>query len=423
MEFEKYPQTRGSHQAPTPHEPGEGCLITLIRIAVRIVVLLVVVPVRMLWDLLVVCGRAVDHVLLRPLGRALTWVYERVLTPLGHALAWLATVVGKSLFVWPWVGLWRYLVVPVVMYGLVVPLVWSYQQLLIPLGHGLAWLVENLLVAPVSWMYRRLLTPVGHGIAAVLAWLGKALFVWPWVALWRYVMVPVVTYGLVVPLVWIYRQLLTPLGHGIAWLLTGIGHGLAAVCRGLWAVVAWLVVTLLVTPVVWVYRHLLAPVGREIAGAIGVAWRIAGYISRAVGRALVWLARNLVGRPLRWLYQGVCTPVGHLVRDAVWRPAKKAAVDTGRAVGSALRSVGETVRAARETVRAARAVVWPSRREFPSRRRADPPRAQAGEDPAPEPRGPVVPQARRLGDTQYTQQTRTVPGVAAEPEISLRKQG
>ena len=142
----------------------------------------------------------------------------------------------------------------------------------------------------------------------VLAWLGKALFVWPWVALWRYVVVPVVTYGLVVPGVWIYRQLLTPLGHGIAWLLTGIGHGIAAVCRGLWAVVAWLVVTLLVTPVVWVYRRILAPVGREIAAAVGVAWRIAGYISRAVGRALKWLAWNLVGRPVRWFYQGVCTP-------------------------------------------------------------------------------------------------------------------
>ncbi|MFF3289559.1 hypothetical protein [Streptomyces sp. NPDC003023] len=47
----------GAHTAPEDHEPGDGCLVRLIRIPVRIVVLLVVVPVRMVWDVLVVCGR------------------------------------------------------------------------------------------------------------------------------------------------------------------------------------------------------------------------------------------------------------------------------------------------------------------------------------------------------------------------------
>ncbi|MET7618977.1 hypothetical protein [Streptomyces sp. NPDC005408] len=413
MEFEKSPQTYGSHQAPAHYQPGEGCLTIVVRVPVRIVVLVVFVPVRMVWDLLVVCGRAVDRVLLRPLGRALVWFYESVLAP-------AALFVGKALFVRPWVALWRYVVVPVVTYGLVVPVVWIYRQLLTPLGHGIAWLltalghgigwlVENLLFGPARWIYRRLLTPVGHGIAAVLGWLGMALFVWPWVALWRYVVVPVVTYGLVLPVVWIYRQLLTPLGHGIAWLLTALGHGIgwlltvigrgiAAVGLGVWAAVVWLVVTLLVTPVSWVYRHILAPVGREIADAFAVAWRIAGYISHAVGRALKWLAWNLVGRPVRWFYQVVATPVGHAVRDAVWRPAKKAAVEAGRAARAALRS-------ARETVRQARQEAW---------------RALVGGPPASTPVEPVARQTRRLGDTQQTQ---TVPGAAAGPEISLHKQG
>ncbi|MDQ0943567.1 hypothetical protein QFZ67_005272 [Streptomyces sp. V1I1] len=395
MEFEKSPQTYGNHQAPAHYEPGEGCLTTVIRIPVRIVVLLVVVPVRMVWDLLVVCGRAVERMLLRPLGRAMAWVYEAVLTPLGHGLVWLGVFIGKAFFVWPWVALWRYLVVPVVMYGLVVPVVWIYRQLLTPLGHGLAWLVEHLLVAPVRWIYRRLLTPVGHGLVWLGVFIGKALFVWPWVALWRYLVVPVVMYGLVVPVVWIYRQLLTPLGHGLAWLLTAIGHGIAAVCRGVWTAVVWLVVVLLVTPVGWVYRHILAPIGREIAAAVGVAWRIAGYISRAVGRGIKWLAWNLVGRPVRWCYQNVCTPVGHALRDGIWRPAKKAAVEAGRAARAALQS-------ARETVRQARRDTW---------------RALVGGPRVPEAGEPLVPQARTLGSTT------TVPGVVAAPEISLRKQG
>ncbi|WP_405808304.1 hypothetical protein OG729_26145 [Streptomyces sp. NBC_00210] len=407
MEFEKSPQTYGSHQAPAHYEPGDGCLTTVVRIPVRIVVLLVVVPVRMVWDLLVVCGRAVERVLLRPLGRALAWVFENVLTPLGLATTWLAVFIGKALFVWPWVALWRYVVVPVVTYGLVVPLVWVYRQLLTPLGHGIAWLVQQLLVAPAGRLYRRLLTPLGHGVAAVLAWLGRALFVWPWVALWRYVVVPVVTYGLVVPLVWVYRQLLTPLGHGLArlltvigrglvWLLTVIGRGIVWPWVALWRYVVVPVVTYgLVVPAVWIYRRILAPVGREIAAAVGVAWRIAGYISRAVGRAIKWLAWNVVGRPVRWLYQSVCTPVGHAVRDTIWRPAKKAAAEAGLAVRGALQ-------AARETVRAAREAIWPGRR--------DPVRLR-------QPVEPGVRQARTLGSTT------TVPGAAADPEISLHKRG
>ncbi|MER5459647.1 hypothetical protein ABT010_02910 [Streptomyces sp. NPDC002668] len=388
MEFEKSPQTYGSHQAPAHYQPGAGCLTTAIRIPVRIVVLLVVLPVRMVWDVLVVCALAVDRVLLRPLRRALAWVYENVLTPIAHGLARLASFVGRALFVWPWIALWRYVLVPVVMYGLVVPLVWIHRQLLTPLGHGIARLVEHLLLAPARWTYRRLLTPAGHGIAAVLGWLGRALFVWPWVVLWRYVLVPVVMYGVVVPLVWIHRQLLTPLGHGIAWLVS-------TVCRAVWTAVVWLVVTLLVTPVAWVYRHVLAPVGREIADAIGVAWSIAGHISRAVGRALKWLARNFVGRPVRWFYQYVCTPVGHVLRDGVWRPARKSAVEAGRAARAALRSAGETVRQARRDA-------W---------------RALVGEPRASKPVEPAVRQARTLGSTT------TVPGAAAEPEISLHNQG
>ncbi|GGW28342.1 hypothetical protein GCM10010381_10970 [Streptomyces xantholiticus] len=377
----------GAHMAPKDYEPGDGCLVQVIRIPVRVVVVLVVIPVRMVWDVLVLCGRAVERVLLRPLGRALGWVFEKVVTPVALALARLAAAIGKALFYWPWVALWRYVVVPVVTYGLVVPVVWVYRQLLTPLGHGIAWLVERLLVAPVTWVYRQLLTPLGHGVVAALAWLVRALFYWPWVALWRYVVVPVVRYGLVVPVVWVYRQLLTPLGHGIAWLM-----------ERLWRGSVWLVRTLLVAPVVWLYRYVLAPVGREIASAVGVAWRIAGYVSRAVGRCLKWLARNLVGRPARWCYREVCTPLGHFVRDALWRPAANAAVQTGRATRAALAS-------ARETVRQARRDAWRALIGTPRE-----PQSVAG------PNG----QARNLGGRQQIQ---TVPGAAAEPEISLHQQG
>ncbi|MFH9078138.1 hypothetical protein ACH4B7_11895, partial [Streptomyces pristinaespiralis] len=90
------PQRHGAHTAPKDYEPGDGCLAQVVRIPVRVVVLLVVVPVRMVWDVLVLCGRAVERVLLRPLGRALAWVFEKVLTPVARAVGWVATVIAKA---------------------------------------------------------------------------------------------------------------------------------------------------------------------------------------------------------------------------------------------------------------------------------------------------------------------------------------
>jgi hypothetical protein len=162
--------------------------------------------------------------------------------------------------------------------------------------------------------------------------------------------------------------------------------------------VAWLVTTLFATPLRLLWCRLLAPVGREIVAAVQVAWRVAGYVSRAVGRALKWLARNLVGRPATWCYRHVATPVGHFVRDTVWRPARTAAAEAGRAARAALAS-------ARETVRRSRQDAW---------------RALVGKGARTEPVPGPPPQARNLGGTQQPQ---TVPGAAAGTEISLHKRG
>ncbi|BFP55315.1 hypothetical protein OH733_25990 [Streptomyces griseus] len=344
----------GKHQAPQGYEPGEGILTTLIRIPVRIVVLVLVLPARMVWDALTALWHAAARVLLRPLGRAvvwlldtlvltpLTWLYTWVLAPLGKAAAWLAV----ALLVWPWIGLWRYVIVPVARYGVAAPAVWLYGSVLTPLGHGLRWIGTALLL------------PALYGLGNALGWLLTVLLIVPLEFLWRYGIVPVVRYGLVVPVVWLYANVLTPLGlgtawvlgrlwQGTAWVLAQIWRGIAATGRGLGLAVAWLVMTLLVAPLAWTYRRILTPVGREIAAAFEVAWRIAGYVSRAVGRALARLAWLLIGAPVSWAYRTVCTPVGHFLRDSVWAPARRAAAEAGRAARAALATARETVRQAR----------------------------------------------------------------------------
>ncbi|WOX24389.1 hypothetical protein [Streptomyces solicathayae] len=366
--------------------PGpEGCLTAFIRIPVRVVVLVVVVPVRMLWDVLVVGARFVDRTMVRPVGRALAWffgrvvgvpagwLYRHVLTPVGHALAWFLTGVAvvfgwiverlgiglswllKAVFVWPWVGLWRYVVVPVARYGIAVPAVWLYRHLVTPLGHGLSWALATLVVAPLG-------------------------------ALWTYVVVPLVRYGIVVPAAWLYGSVLAPLGRGLV----------TALFVWPWRHLVVPVVTYgIVVPLSWLWRRVLVPVGREVGDALVVCWRIAGYVSRAVGRAVKWVAWNLVGRPVAWFYRDVCTPVGHFVRDRVWAPARAVAVEAGRAARAALVS-------ARDTVRQARRDAW---------------RALVGGPRSTEAVEPAVTQARTLGSTT------AVSGVAPAPEISLRKRG
>ncbi|WP_069172779.1 hypothetical protein [Streptomyces griseus] len=369
-------------RTPVPHEGGEGCLTTLVRIPVRLVVLVLVLPVRMVWDLAVGGARALDRVLLRPLGRGLERLYATVVAPTGRALAWLAVAV----LVRPWTALWRHLVVPGVRYGIVVPLMWLHATVVTPAGRGL------------RWVYRTLLVPAGRVAAATVVALVTVVLVWPVAAVWRHVLEPLgragawlARQGLVRPVLWVHRHLLTPLGHALVHTFLVLGRGLAATVRGLGTAAVRMVVTLLVVPVSWVYRRILVPVGRETAAAVGVAWRIAGFVSRAVGRGLVWLARHLVGAPAGWVYRAVCTPVGHVLRDAVLAPARRAVREAGRAARGVLG-------AARETLRAARRDAW---------------RALVGK--------PQVTAARELeGSAARTLgRTTTVPSAATAPEISL----
>ena len=306
---------------PAP-QPPEGCLAVAIRVPVRIVVLVLVVPVRLVWDAVVVGGRFLYRTVLRPLGRAV--------------------------FVWPWVVLWRYVVVPLAKAVgwlanvlVLVPLGWAYRYVLTPVGHALAW-TARAIGAGLAWVYARVLTPVGHAcawvvdrVAAVVAWLGR--------------------YLLVVPAGWVYAWVLTPVGHAVAWCGRGLLWFVRAVGTGVGVVLYWVARILLVLPAVALWRWVLTPVGRvlavigmEVRDALGHVWRIAGHVSLAVGRLLGTLFRWIFVEPVSWAYRTVLTPVGHVVRDLVLRPAAEAA----RAVGRVTRQV---LAAARESARQARA--------------------------------------------------------------------
>ncbi|MFE4637490.1 hypothetical protein ACFRJ1_29515 [Streptomyces sp. NPDC056773] len=350
---------------------GEGCLVGVVRIPVKIVAVLIVLPVRVVWDLLTAFARMLNRTVLGPLGHGLRRLYELLLLPVLRGTGWLIGALFKLVFYWPWAGLWRYVLLPVgraayvhllrpagvgLWRYLLVPL-WEYG--LLPAGRGTAWLLASalryLLVLPGSALYGYVLTPVGHGLrwlgrglAACAVWLAKALFVWPWSALWRYAVRP--------GAVGMWRYLLAPLG------------------RGVWA-------------------YLLVPLGQVLVAA----WHLAGRVSRALGRGLVWLWRWAVVRPAGWLRRHVVTPAGNALR-AGWAVGRRGVRAVHRqAIAPVGRAVAEVWRAARLSAREARADVR---------------RALFGGPP----REPARSQARTLGSN-------TAVGDAPGPDVSLTKQG
>jgi hypothetical protein len=154
---------------------------------VMIPVLIVVVPLRLLWEVLAAIGRFTGAYLLRPLGLLLHVVLVR-------PLRWLLRVL------------------------VLVPLSWVAVTLLAPIGR----FVRRYLLRPIglalAWTIGLLLTPfvyaaewIGRGLAALwplvrpgLATLGRAV-----AAAWRAAGV-VLFHLLVRPTVWMWRNLVMP---------------------------------------------------------------------------------------------------------------------------------------------------------------------------------------------------------------------
>ncbi|TGB07248.1 hypothetical protein E2651_22195, partial [Streptomyces sp. MZ04] len=117
---------------------------------------------------------------------------------------------------------------------------------------------------------------VGAGIGAGIGWLLRGIgtllrwiFVVPLVAVWRWVFVPV---GRAIGVV--LREIGDALGH--AWRVAG--H----VSRAVWRFVGRLLRWVFVDPVRWVYRTVLTPVGHVLRDGV---WRPAVQAAKEAGRA------------------------------------------------------------------------------------------------------------------------------------------
>jgi hypothetical protein len=222
---------QGEVRRPAPEGGGgDGCLAAAIRLPVRVVAFVVVLPLRLLWDLLAAVGRA---------GRTgFLWVWRNVLAP-------------------PLAFVWRYLVVW--------PLATLYRYVLVPLGKALAFLWRYLVVWPLAALWRYVLAPIGRvlilpvarALVTAAAFLVHYLLVVPLGFLWRYVLVPVAReVGAALALAW----------RGTAYVSRAVGRAIGWVFRVLVAVPVAFVWNLTLGPVLrWCVRAVLRPAAEAVA--------------------------------------------------------------------------------------------------------------------------------------------------------------
>ncbi|GEM_PF-6534017 len=211
----------------------------------RAVAVVVVVPVRLLWEILVAVRQAAVRYVLVPLGefieryllRPLGWLlYRAVLRPMVWLVAWLVATLVLLPAVWLGLLVWR-------------RLVWLYRVVLAPSGHRLGQLL--------GWLWRgvvRLLRILAGRLRPAFAVLGRIVS-----AVARFVADTVVVAWRVAGrlLRWLYRWTLRPIGLA----LTVVGRRvLVPVGRA----VRWIWSATVVRTRRWLRRVVFAPVAAAV---------------------------------------------------------------------------------------------------------------------------------------------------------------
>ena len=228
---------------------------------VRVIGVLVVLPVRVAWEIVVRIG----DVLIRWVGRPIVWfLHYAILVPLRF--------------------MWRYLIV--------VPGLWAVRTF----AASLAWAWEHLIAAPIGWFFHHT-APMWRALGRGLAGAGAAIMHW--------VLRPVVAgaRGLAVQF---RRWVLRPIG----WLLAML-FAVTVVPLG-WAVV-WVARQ--------IHRWILVPGWH---GAGWVLRQIYRWLLRPVGLAIAWVWRwtvvpvaRGVAATLRWIHATFLHPIAESVRDGL----------------------------------------------------------------------------------------------------------
>jgi hypothetical protein len=234
----------------TTENPPAGCLTW----PARVIAILIVVPLRLLWEVIAAIGRAVETWVIRPIALLLYHVLVR-------PVRWLLTV----LVVIPLRWIWQAIFTPVGRW------LWTYA--VVPVARAVGWLL--------GWLLLIILTPfvyvgelIGKGLRVFYRWIKPAL-----AALGR-VLAAALSYawGVAVVVVrFIGRVLYHTVVRPVRWLWRTVVRPVL-VAMGLAIAWAWRVAV--VQPARWTHKNVLRPatqtvteVGRTVIRAFGLGTR------------------------------------------------------------------------------------------------------------------------------------------------------
>ncbi|MGI5166493.1 hypothetical protein ACQEU3_19280 [Spirillospora sp. CA-253888] len=325
------PAAHAEHAAAPARPAGPPWIV----VPARIIALVVVLPVRLCYELLRGLFRS-PRWLARQLGRGARAFYEHVLAPIGRGFAWVGRgiwagvrVVGSGLG-WLWHN-----AVARPLHWLLVGVLWAalrlfgretgklgrwfYRTLLAPVGRALAAVLDLLVVRPLAAVARGawwLLRMTAVGVGKAVEW----LVVLPLTLLWRYVLWPPLA-----ALGWAARWfggLVARFARGTGMVLLAFWNAFTGSLAWAWRVTGsglrWLGRVLFVIPALFVWRYALRPVALGVAAA----WRVT------------------VVAPARWVKASVLLPVGRGTR-AAWRVSVREPIAW---VGATARETGREVR-------------------------------------------------------------------------------
>ncbi|MBF6353399.1 hypothetical protein IU449_02365 [Nocardia higoensis] len=233
----------------------------------RAIAVVLLVPVRLVWEGVKWCGRAFVAVLV--------FVLEQVLAP-----------VGRFVHLWVIRPLWFFL--KDMVWG------WAIQQVLwgmvlTPLGSALLnWLLRPLLRVIEQWLWQSILRPalnalLNYVVVPVAKWLGK------------WVLGPAL-YAIAVSLRWVWTWcVVRPLALLWRWVLRPLWIALAATLYFGWRGASAIVRVLVVVPCAYLYRHVLRPA----LAALATVWR------------------TCVVVPVSWVHRTVLMPMNRFAADVL----------------------------------------------------------------------------------------------------------
>ncbi|WP_280181091.1 hypothetical protein [Nocardia farcinica] len=221
----------------------------------RMIAVVLLVPVRMLWEGARLCGRAV--------GAACRYLLDRLIAPVGRVI-WYWVVRPLWLFakdaVWGWAlhhVLWGMVLTPLGAFLL--------DRLLRPLRRAVEeWVWRRVLRPGLVLLWRWVLRPIGYAVAVVAGRLWRWCVEWPLRVLWRWVLRPL----------WV---------------------AVAAVAWFGWRAATAIVDVLVVRPCRLLYRVIVGPVLRWVAEM----WRFA------------------VVRPVRFVHRRVVAPMNRVAAEVL----------------------------------------------------------------------------------------------------------